>query len=99
MADAVLAKNGLLIVTADHGNAEALVHTHTGDINKSHTTNPVPLLIIANQLRGKTAGLPDVVGSDLSLQSPAGTLADVAPTMLKILELPIPIVMTGRSLL
>ena len=99
IADAVLAKNGLLIVTADHGNAEALVHTHTGDINKSHTTNPVPLLIIANQLRGKTAGLPDVVGSDLSLQSPAGTLADVAPTMLKILELPIPIVMTGRSLL
>lgn len=99
VADAVLAKNGLLLITADHGNAEMMIQPQTGEIDKSHSTNPAPLIIVANQLHGKTAGLPDAAGGDLSHLAPAGTLADIAPTMLKILNIPIPKIMKGRPLL
>lgn len=99
IADAVLAKEDMLLITADHGNAEIIINHQTGEIDKEHNLSPVPFIAIANQLRGKTGGVPDTVGEDLSLRKPAGVLADVAPTVLKILELPIPAEMTGRPLL
>ncbi len=98
IADAVLAKEGMLVITADHGNAEVLLNVQTGEIDKEHNTSPVPFLAIASSLRGKSAGGADAVGGDLSLLTPAGVLGDVAPTMLKIMELPIPAEMTGRPL-
>lgn len=99
ITDAVLAKDGLLIITADHGNAEALLNVQSGEIDKEHNSSPVPFIAISNRLHGKTAGGQDAIGGDLSLLTPTGVLADVAPTILKLMGLPPPSGMTGRSLL
>lgn len=99
IADAVLAKGGVMIITADHGNAEVLLNVQTGEIDKEHNTSPVPFVVINSSLQGKTAGEQDAIGGDLSLLTPAGVLADVAPTVLKFLDLPVPGEMTGRALL
>jgi 2,3-bisphosphoglycerate-independent phosphoglycerate mutase len=94
-----LSKNGVVLVTADHGNAEELQNIKTGEIDKEHSTNTVPLIIIGNEWEGKNVGLPDTVGGDLSLVQPASILADVAPTILKIMDLKKPDDMTGASLI
>lgn len=99
ISDAVLAKDGMMLITADHGNAEVVLNPQTGEIDKEHNASSVPFIAIAGQLHGKTAGRQDTVGGDLSLRKSDGVLADVAPTVLKILELPIPPEMTGRPLL
>jgi 2,3-bisphosphoglycerate-independent phosphoglycerate mutase len=83
LADAALKANGLLAITADHGNAEEEVDP-AGNPITAHTTNPVPFVIIANDLHGTLAG--------------GGKLGDVAPTLLTILGLPIPERMTGKNL-
>jgi 2,3-bisphosphoglycerate-independent phosphoglycerate mutase len=82
LADATLAAGGLLAITADHGNAEEKLDAK-GNPLTAHTTNPVPLLLIGNGLRGRLA---------------AGKLGDVAPTLLEIMGLPIPERMTGKIL-
>lgn len=89
---------GLVIITADHGNAENLVNLQTGSINKEHSNNPVPCIIVARELENK-AGSGQLVTDDLSKLTPAGVLADVAPTMLKIMGLNKPADMSGQSLL
>lgn len=99
IAEHVLAKDGVFLITADHGNAEELINLQTGKINKEHSTNPVPFLIIAKKYRGQAGMGGDAPGGDLSLVNPVGVLADVAPTILAVLELPLPDEMTGRSLL
>lgn len=99
VVEAVLAKDGLVVITADHGNAEELLNLQTNDKDKEHSTYPVPLIIIANDFEGKNMGLPESVGGDLSLVPPSGILADVAPTILKLMGLEKPDVMTGESLL
>jgi 2,3-bisphosphoglycerate-independent phosphoglycerate mutase len=83
LVDATLRANGLLAITADHGNAEEEVDA-AGNPITAHTTNPVPLVIIANGLRGRFAG--------------GGKLGDVAPTLLELMGLPIPERMTGKNL-
>jgi 2,3-bisphosphoglycerate-independent phosphoglycerate mutase len=95
----VLSKNGAILITADHGNAEELQNIQTGDVDKEHSTNSVPLIIIGNEWEGKTLGTSDVIGSDLSLVTPSGVLSDVAPTILKILGVKKPKEMTGASLI
>lgn len=95
----VLAKNGALVITADHGNAECLLDIQTGAIDKEHSTNPVPCIIVANELEGKSAGKDAHVSTDLSLLTPSGILADVAPTVLKLMKIEQPMEMTGRSLI
>jgi 2,3-bisphosphoglycerate-independent phosphoglycerate mutase len=75
------------IITADHGNVEEMVDPISGSINPEHTKNPVPFIIIP------PAGQPK-----LNLR-PAGTLADIAPTILEIFGLPKPAGMTGESLI
>jgi 2,3-bisphosphoglycerate-independent phosphoglycerate mutase len=72
----------LLVMTADHGNAEQMIDSVTGQPHTAHTSNPVPLVIRAD-------GGP--------LRS-GGTLADVAPTLLGLQGLPVPKEMTGRDL-
>ncbi len=84
LADAVLAANGLLAITADHGNAEEKIDA-AGNPLTAHTTNPVPLLLIARGLRGTLAS--------------GGKLGDIAPTLLHIMGLPVPERMTGNDLL
>jgi 2,3-bisphosphoglycerate-independent phosphoglycerate mutase len=75
---------GAMIVTADHGNCEVMVDPVTGGPHTSHTTNPVPVILVGGP-KGAT------------LRS--GRLADLAPTLLQLMQLPQPTEMTGTSLL
>lgn len=99
LTDVVLAKGGVALITADHGNAEELLNLQSGKMDKEHSTYPVPLIVIGKEWEGKTAGFGDVPNGDLSLIQPSGILPDVAPTILKIMGLPQPESMTGRSLI
>jgi len=73
-----------MIVTADHGNAELMVDPLTGGPHTAHTTNPVPLILIAEQrLRRLREG---------------GALADIAPTLLGVMGIQPPREMTGHDL-
>jgi len=99
IVNTVLGKNGLLFITADHGNAEGLFNMQTGMIDKEHSASPVPLLIVGKEYEGKSLSLPDAPGGDLSLLQPQGLLSDVAPTILKVMGLEKPPEMTGRSLI
>jgi 2,3-bisphosphoglycerate-independent phosphoglycerate mutase len=83
IADAVAKSGGALIATADHGNCELMRDPATGGPHTSHTTNPVPVLLMG--------------GGNVTLTN--GRLADLAPTMLALMELPQPKEMTGASLL
>ncbi len=87
LATSVLAYDGTMIITADHGNAEEMIDANTGQIETEHSGNPVPFIVVSKNL----------FGNSRMLQS--GILADVAPTILKILGLEIPSSMTGRNLL
>ena len=49
VVDAVEAQNGVLIITADHGNAEQMIDYKTGEPHTAHTTNLVPLILVANE--------------------------------------------------
>jgi 2,3-bisphosphoglycerate-independent phosphoglycerate mutase len=80
---AVAAAGGALLVTADHGNAEMMRDPVTGGPHTAHTTNPVPVFLAG----GPGAALHD------------GRLADLAPTLLGLIGLPVPREMTGRTLL
>ncbi len=94
----VLKKNGAVLITADHGNAEQMFDLQTGAIDKEHTNNPVPCVIIAKELEGKSLGV-DSMGRDLSVIKPEGLLSDVAPTILALMDIAKPPAMDGRSLL
>ncbi|KAF3886185.1 MULTISPECIES: 2,3-bisphosphoglycerate-independent phosphoglycerate mutase [Nostocales] len=83
---------GTAIITADHGNAEYMVDTD-GNPWTAHTTNPVPLILV----EGEKAKIPGH-GTNVVLRSD-GKLADIAPTILEILQLPKPSEMTGQSLI
>ena len=82
--DAVLASGGAVLLTADHGNADKMYDPDPEHPFTAHTTNPVPFLV---------AGLGDV-----KLRQ-GGVLADIAPTMLKVMGLPQPEEMTGKSII
>jgi 2,3-bisphosphoglycerate-independent phosphoglycerate mutase len=90
-----LAAGGVLIITADHGNAEELINVKTGEIDKEHSDAPVPFIIIGENFKNQTTGSGEM---DLTLLTPSGVLADVAPTILKIMGVDQPKEMTGRSL-
>lgn len=96
---AVLGKDGVILITADHGNAESMFNMQTGMIDKEHTSNPVPFIIVGKQFEGYSLGGQDALSGDLSLVQPQGILSDIAPTALKIMGLAKPQEMTGRSLI
>ncbi len=99
IVDEVLARDGVICITADHGNAEEVRNLQTQAIDKEHSTNPVPFWIVGKQFEGKSSIAGDVPNGDLSLMPPVGMLADVAPTFLAIIGLPKPPEMTGTALL
>lgn len=99
IAKTVLAKGGCMLVTADHGNVEHMIDPQTETIDKEHTTNPVPLILVGEQFEGRNLGYLDAPGGDLSLVAPHGTLADVGPTILKIMNLERGEEMTGKELI
>ena len=83
--DKVLAMGGVILLTADHGNADQM-YEPDGSAFTAHTTNPVPLAVI---------GLGDIK----LLPDNEGTLADLSPTMLKIMGIAQPTEMTGKSII
>jgi 2,3-bisphosphoglycerate-independent phosphoglycerate mutase len=93
-----LAQGGVAVVTADHGNAEEVINLQTGGMDKEHSTNPVPLLLIGKDFLGQAGPGGDPLDGDLSLLTPVGVLGDVAPTILKLLGIPQPPEMIGRPL-
>jgi 2,3-bisphosphoglycerate-independent phosphoglycerate mutase len=84
IVQAIEQSGGALLVTADHGNCEMMRDPQTGGPHTAHTTNPVPLLLVGAPNRALNA---------------EGRLADIAPTLLELMELPKPKEMTGVSLL
>ena len=86
-------------MTADHGNGEEVTNLQTGEKDKEHSTNPVPFLIVAKEFQGQAGPAGDPPNGDLSLMAPVGMLADVAPTVLSLLGIPIPPEMSGRPLI
>ena len=86
IVEATLARGGSLVVTADHGNCEQMIDPESGGPHTAHTTYEVPLIVVEPGLRAE------------SIRS-GGRLADIAPTLLALLGLPIPEAMTGRPLL
>lgn len=100
IVDATLIKRGAVLITADHGNAESMLDLSSGMINKEHTNNPVPCIIISSELEGLSFGATNIAhGKDLSVLKPSGLLSDVAPTLLTLMGLPKPPEMTGSSLM
>jgi 2,3-bisphosphoglycerate-independent phosphoglycerate mutase len=87
LANLILAMHGVLIIIADHGNAEEMIDPKTREISTEHSSNLVPFIAISHKFLGK----PQMLQS--------GILADIAPTILKLLKLPVPSQMTGRDLL
>ena len=83
VVEAVRSQDGVVCITADHGNADQMIDPDTKDVFTAHTTNPVPFI---------------VVGKDCELRE-TGRLADIAPTLLDIMELDKPAQMTGESLI
>ena len=85
LAEAVEKAGGTLVITADHGNAEMMRDPETGEPHTAHTLNPVPFVIV------------NPPGAIARVEN--GRLADVAPTLLDLLDLPKPAAMTGHSLI
>ena len=83
VVEAVQEQEGVLLITADHGNAEQMIDYKTGEPQTAHTTNPVPLILVGKD--------------DVKLKN--GRLCDLTPTMLDIMGLEKPQEMTGESLL
>ena len=81
---ALEAAGGAMIVTADHGNCETMIDPVTGGPHTSHTTNPVPVIL---------------VGGPPNAHLRSGRLADLAPSLLQLMGLPKPAEMTGESLI
>jgi 2,3-bisphosphoglycerate-independent phosphoglycerate mutase len=81
-------ERGTLLITADHGNIEQMIDLKTGEPHTAHTTNPVPFIV---------ADFSGAVDPKTKLES--GSLADVAPTVLRIMNMEQPSEMTGRPLI
>ena len=83
VTEAILAKGGKVIITADHGNADKMME-EDGSPFTAHTTNPVPAIVL---------------GSDAKKIRSGGVLADLAPTMLQLMGIPQPKEMSGKTLI
>jgi 2,3-bisphosphoglycerate-independent phosphoglycerate mutase len=79
-------RGGIMLITADHGNAEKMLDLETGEPYTSHTLNPVPFLLVGERYKGR------------KLRT-GGALKDIAPTILTLMQLPIPAEMEGESLI
>ena len=84
VVDAVESMHGNLFILADHGNADIMIDEKTGEPYTAHTTNPVPFILVSDEKHKLREG---------------GCLADIAPTLLELMEIPQPKEMTGKSLL
>lgn len=83
VVEALIARGGIAFITADHGNAEVNIDQETGIKHTAHTINPVPGIVTKNSVKLKDSG----------------TLADIAPTILNLMEIRKPDFMLGESIL
>ncbi len=84
VVEAILNNDGTLLITADHGNSEQMIDYKTGEPHTAHTTNQVPIILVSNDNKYKIK---------------TGRLADLAPTLLELMNIEKPKEMTGNSLL
>lgn len=84
IVDRILEKDGTVFITADHGNAEIMIDYSNGEPMTAHTTDPVPFVYVSKEAKPLKE---------------SGILADIAPTMLEVMELKVPAEMTGKSLI
>ena len=94
LAEAASDAGALLMITADHGNCEQMVNITSGEVDTEHSTNPVPLIFYADDLRFTEK-------SNINLYTlagivPEGILPDIAPTVLSGLGIEVPMAMTGK---
>ena len=87
IVEAILKTDGMIIITADHGNVEEMIDNETGEIDTAHSIYPVPCIFVDNDLFRKNPALQP------------GILADLAPTILDVVGIEKPEEMTGKSLL
>lgn len=85
IADEVLNLNGVLLITADHGNVEEMINLKTKEIDTEHSLNKVPFIVVSEKYKNRAVK--------------NGILADLAPTILAIIDLNKPKEMTGNSLI
>jgi 2,3-bisphosphoglycerate-independent phosphoglycerate mutase len=83
VVDAILEKNGIVFITADHGNAEINFDKESGQRHTAHTTSLVPAIVTLENIK----------------IAEKGSLADIAPTILSLLEIKKPEAMTGKNLI
>ncbi len=83
VANTVLSLGGACVICADHGNVEEMINPATGQPDTEHSTNPVPFIVVKEGLDAR--------------ELPMGILADVAPTILGLMNIPIPPAMTGKD--
>lgn len=88
-------KEGIMIVTADHGNAESLVYRSGGEAQSRHDDSPVPFYLVGRKFQIEKT--PEKIAQETSEIS--GILADIAPTILELMGILQPTEMTGKSLL
>lgn len=89
VVDAVLEQGGQILLTADHGNADVMAD-EKGNVVTSHSLNPVPLVLISAEAEANP---------EKWQLKPGGKLADLAPTMLRLMDLDVPDEMTGNVLI
>lgn len=86
VVDKILEKKGTVLITADHGNCEQMIDYSNGNPMTAHTTNLVPFVYVSEEAKGKE------LRAD-------GILADIAPTMLTVMDAEVPTEMTGKSII
>ena len=95
----VLVNDDIVVLCSPYGNAERTKDLAADWDDKEATNNPVPFIIIGTDYEGKTIGLADPLGGDLSVLAPSGGLADFAPSLLKLLNISASPDMEGESLI
>ena len=90
----ILKRDGTILITADHGNADEMYDVKKKQIIKEHSLNPVPFVAVSRELANKK-----VKKINLSNLEVSGSLADVAPTVLEIMDIKKPKDMTGKSII
>lgn len=91
--------NAAILITADHGNAEQKINLQTGEILTEHTANPVPFWVVADEFKCASPETNDAKILNEQSINIQGLLADIAPTVLDLMNIKKPAEMTGQSIL
>lgn len=98
IVNSTIGQGGVVIISSAGGNAEQMINLRTEENDSSLTNNSVPLIVVGEDYKGLSISGQDAPDQDLSILKPVGTLVDIAPTILSLLDLEKPSQMTGRNL-